>query len=154
MNFFFGLFIYIYIIFKGVANQIKRSWREQRSTIKFLLAEKGKPCEIFRWKCNLYKEAYFSQKCFFHYDPELNRQYTEWKHTDSPVKKKSGAHWSIKKVIQTVFWDMKGAITIGFLENYKQYLDWQNSLYIRNDLRAHTQHTHIYIYIYIIYNII
>ena len=41
----------------------------------------------------------------------------EWKHTDSPVKKKRfQVQWSVKKVMLTVFWDMKGRITIDFLE--------------------------------------
>ena len=35
---------------------------------------------------------------------------------DSPVKKKFPAQRPVKKVILTVFWDMKGPITIDFLE--------------------------------------
>ena len=38
----------------------------------------------------------------------------EWKHTDSVVKKMFWAHQSLKKVMLTVFWDMKGLITIDF----------------------------------------
>ena len=37
---------------------------EQRSAIKFLVAEKCKTCEIFRSMCDVYKEAHFSQKMF------------------------------------------------------------------------------------------
>ena len=35
----------------------------------------------------------------------------EWKHSDSPVKKKFWAQLLIKKVMLTVFWDIKGIIT-------------------------------------------
>ena len=47
---------------------------------------------------------------------ELKRWSMKWKHTNSPVKKKSQAQWSEKKIILTVFWDMKGPITIDFFE--------------------------------------
>ena len=40
----------------------------------------------------------------------------EWKHTDSPVKKKFWVQQLVKKVILTVFRDMKGPITINFPE--------------------------------------
>ena len=35
---------------------------EQRSVIKFLVADKCKPCEIYRRMCDVYWEACFSQK--------------------------------------------------------------------------------------------
>ena len=35
---------------------------EQRSVIKFLVAEKCKPCEIYRRLCDVYETASFSQK--------------------------------------------------------------------------------------------
>ena len=40
------------------------------------------------------------------------------KNTNTAVKKKSrgGGQQSVKKVIQTVFWDMKGPVIIDFLE--------------------------------------
>ena len=47
---------------------------------------------------------------------ESKRQTTEWKHTDSPVKNKFCTQQSVKKVMLTVFWYMKGPITIDFLE--------------------------------------
>ena len=37
---------------------------EQRSFIIYLLAEKCKPCEIYRRMFDVYREAYFSQKMF------------------------------------------------------------------------------------------
>ena len=40
----------------------------------------------------------------------------EWKHAKSLLKEKLQAPWSAKKVILTVFWGMKGPITIDFLE--------------------------------------
>ena len=40
----------------------------------------------------------------------------EWIHTDSQVKNEFLAQPSVKKVMMTVFWDMKWPITIDFLE--------------------------------------
>lgn len=51
-----------------------------------------------------------------HYEPECKQQSMQWKHTASPVKKKFRAQRSVKKVMLTVFWDVKGPITISFLE--------------------------------------
>ena len=42
----------------------------------------------------------------------------EWKHIYSSVKKKLQAQQSVKKVMLIVSWDMKGFITIDFLEKY------------------------------------
>ena len=76
----------------------------------------------------------------------------EWKYTDSPVRKKFQAQWLVKKVMLTVFWNMKGPIHIDSLEKdatvnsafYNQLLR-QNSSYLLNV-------TVLYIYIYV-YNI-
>ena len=42
--------------------------------------------------CDVYKEACFGQKYFykwvFLYKAEMERHFREWKHSDSPVKKK------------------------------------------------------------------
>ena len=46
----------------------------------------------------------------------------EGKPIDFSVKKKFWVQWSVKKVMMTVFWDMKGAITIGFHEKKKMKL--------------------------------
>ena len=63
----------------------------------------------------------------------------EWKHTDTLVKKKFWVQQSVKKVMLTVFLDMKGPIIIDFLEkgavvksaSYCQLLT-QNSPYLFN----------------------
>ena len=47
------------------ANQKEFSWLEQRSVMKVLLAEKCKPCEIYRKMCDVYKEACFGEKIVF-----------------------------------------------------------------------------------------
>ena len=52
----------------------------------------------------------------WHYEPESKRQSMEWKHTNSPVKKKFKSQRSTGKVMLTVFWDMQGPITISYLE--------------------------------------
>ena len=52
---------------KVFTNGLNMGWLlqiEQRSFIKYLLAEKGKPCEIYRRMYDLYREAFFSQKMF------------------------------------------------------------------------------------------
>ena len=46
----------------------------------------------------------------------IKKKSIEWKCTDSQVKKKFREQYSVKKVMLTVFWDMKGLITIDFLE--------------------------------------
>ena len=38
-------------------NKTECSWLEQRSVMKFLLAEKYKPCEIYRRMYDVYGEA-------------------------------------------------------------------------------------------------
>ena len=47
-----------------VANQTKCSLFEQRSLIKFLVANKCKPCEIYRRICDGYGKACFRKKIF------------------------------------------------------------------------------------------
>ena len=54
--------IFILRIFKMAANQTESSRLEQRSVIKFLVAEKCKPCEIYRRMSDVYGEACFSEK--------------------------------------------------------------------------------------------
>ena len=61
------------------------------------------------------------------------------KHIDSLVKNKFLAQQSVKMLI--VFWDIKGPITIDFLEKgttvnnaFSFQLPWQNSPYLLNDL--------------------
>ena len=45
-----------------VANQTECTRLEQSSLIKFLVAEKFKPCEIYRRMCDVYRETCFSHK--------------------------------------------------------------------------------------------
>ena len=45
-----------------LANQIECTRFEQRSVIKYLVAEKCKLCEIYRRICDVYGEACFSLK--------------------------------------------------------------------------------------------
>ena len=46
----------------------------------------------------------------------VKKWFMEWKHTDFPVKKRLLAQQSVKKVMMTVFWDMKELPIINFLE--------------------------------------
>ena len=41
-----------------VANQTESARLEQRSVIKFLLAEKCKQCEIYKTMCDVYREIW------------------------------------------------------------------------------------------------
>ena len=51
-----------------------------------------------------------------HYEPESKRQSMEWRHVNSPSKKKFKTLPSVGKVMCTVFWDRKGVILLDFLE--------------------------------------
>ena len=45
-------------------NQTEYAWREQRSVMKFLPAEKCKPCEIYRRFCDVYREACYRKSIY------------------------------------------------------------------------------------------
>ena len=64
-NYFSFTNIFTLRLFKMIANQVKCSRLEQRSIIKFLLAENCKPCEIYRRICDVYGEARFIKKKMF-----------------------------------------------------------------------------------------
>jgi hypothetical protein len=51
-----------------------------------------------------------------HYKPESKQQSMEWRHKNSPTKKSSQDRTSTGKVMCLVFWDRKGVILVGFLE--------------------------------------
>jgi len=51
-----------------------------------------------------------------HYQLESKRQSMEWRHVNSPSKKKFKTLPSAGKVMCTVFWDRKGVILLDFLE--------------------------------------
>ena len=135
------------------ANQSECSRLEQRSVNKFLVAESENHVKFT--ECAMYTEKpVLIKKCLqigLLLEPESKRQSLEWKHIDSPAKKKFRIQHSVKKVMLTVFCDMKGTITIDFLEkdttvnstSYCQLLR-QKSPYSPNDIRIY-----IYIYIYI-----
>ena len=51
-----------------------------------------------------------------HYEPESKRQSMEWKHPQSPCKKKFKTEPSARKLMLTVFWDSQGPV----LEHYQE----------------------------------
>ena len=51
----------------------------------------------------------------YHYEPESKRQSMEWRHVNSPSKKKFKTLPSVGKLMCTVFWDRKGVILLDFL---------------------------------------
>ena len=135
----------------GIQNSIKSEYftLEQRSVIKFLMAERCKVCEIYRRMCDVNWGACFSQKIITngltwvcHFKPESKkRKSIEWKHIGSSEKNKSWVPLSAKKVMLTIFWDMKGPIIIDFFEKgatvnsafYRQFFR-QSLLYLLHDL--------------------
>lgn len=50
-----------------------------------------------------------------HYEPESKRRSMEWRHSDSPRKKKFKSQASAGKVMATVFWDQEGVILVDFM---------------------------------------
>ena len=113
---------YVLRLFKMVANPTECSKLEQRSVMKFLMAEKHKACEIHRRMCDVYEEACLSQKMFINgWDRGLPLQARVEKTVDGveiqwfSVMKRFWVQESVKKVILTVFSDMKKAISIDFL---------------------------------------
>ena len=57
--------IFVLKLFKIVANQTERSKIEQRSVIKFLVAEKSQPCEIYGRTCGVCGVVCSSQKYLY-----------------------------------------------------------------------------------------
>ncbi len=70
-----------------------------------------------------------------HYEPETKRQSMSWKHSDSPTVKKFKAQPSSKKVLLTIFWDMKGTILCDYLETQRTINSEYYSNLLKNDLR-------------------
>ena len=97
-----------------------------RFVLKYFVAVKYKQCEIYTRIWNVCREACFSQKNVYKWFKhgfatlrlswKKKKQSMEWKHTDFLVKKKFQAQQSVKKIMLTVSWGMKGPITIGFFE--------------------------------------
>ena len=94
----------------------------------------------FMEECTIWTENYILES-------ESKRQTMESKQTDSPVNEKFRVQQSVKKVMLIVFKDMKGPITIDFLEKVatvKQYF-WSpipNAIFYLNlfyDLRTSKQ---------------
>ena len=83
-NYFNHTKIFVLRLFKMATNKNEYSRLEQRSVIKFLMADKCKPCEIYWRICNVYEEACFNKKIFInrvcHNKPESKRQFMKWEH--------------------------------------------------------------------------
>ena len=97
--------------------QIKQN-TQQRPDVKFLVADKYKPCEIYR---RMYDACYNTKKKKLNYkwtkhgfftEPEWKRLCLEWIYADSALRKKFLTQWSVKKVMLTVFWDMKKVVIV------------------------------------------
>ena len=106
--------IFILRLFKLAANRTECFRFEQRSVIKFLVAEKCKPYENYCY--DVYGEACFSQKNLYRWAKHAFPVRAWIKKTVLVVethwlsgKKKFFACRSIKKVMRIIFWDMKSA---------------------------------------------
>ena len=64
-NYFSLAKVFVLRLFKVVANQTECSRLEQRSVIKFLVAEKCNPCETYRKMYDVFRETYFIEKKMF-----------------------------------------------------------------------------------------
>ena len=69
-----------------MANYSEYSKFEQWSLMKYLVVEKYKPCEIYKKMC--VEKHILVKEMFTNGQPELKRQFMDWKYTDSPVKEK------------------------------------------------------------------
>ena len=145
-NYFNPSKIFVLRLFKMAANQTKFSRLKQMFVMRFLSADKCKLYRIYRKMCDVYREACFSQNMF-----------TNWLNMGLPpgtCVKNTVHEVEIQLTLQqrkssmlTIFWDIKGPITIDFLKNgitinstsYWQLLR-QNSPNLLNDFS-------IYIYI-------
>jgi len=56
------------------------------------------------------------ETCVHHFEPECKRQSMEWKHPQSPIRKKFKSQPSAGKLKLTVFWDSQGPILEHFQE--------------------------------------
>ena len=114
---------YFFRLLKKPANQTQCSRLEQKSVINFLVAENFKPCEIYKRMCIVNEKTCLSQKCLqkskvwvCYYKPKAKRESMGWKQIDPRVMKMFPALWSIKKIMLTVLMNIKGPITINFIE--------------------------------------
>ena len=99
-NFFLNLTnISILRLFKMITNQTECSRLEQRSVIKCSVAEKCKPCEIYKRMCDVYGEVCFSKIIFYNWAKHecatrslsKKKQFMELKHTSgTAVSKEDG----------------------------------------------------------------
>ena len=121
---------------------------EQRSVIKFLVAEKCKTFEIYRRMCYVYGETCSSQKNLYKWakyrfaTTNLNQKDSSWNRNTLTLWQRKNTRESCQwnKADHAVFWDMKGPITIDFLAksptvnsiSYCQLLK-KNSPYLLND---------------------
>jgi len=70
-----------------------------------------------------------------HYEPESKGQSMEWKHPDSPAKKKFKTQPSAGKVMLTHFWDSKGPILEDYLEKGRTINSARYSDLLANNLK-------------------
>ena len=135
-------------MYVAMQNQTECFCLKQRSVMKLLLAEKCKPYEIYRRVCDVYREAWVSQKMF---PNKLNMDLPLWDWVEKTVHGVE-IHWLFgkEKVLGTVISKEghadiflrheKKPITIDFLEKGAtvknasccQFI-WQNSSYLLND---------------------
>ena len=99
-------------------------WQQIKQSVQglpfFVVAKKCKPCEIYRGICNVHGAACFNQENIYKWvlllrawvEKTVSRTKTHW----ISGKELVPAQRSVKKVMLTVVWDMKGPIITDFFE--------------------------------------
>jgi histone-lysine N-methyltransferase SETMAR len=68
---------------------------------------------LLRYQEKIDKTVTVDETWVHHITPETKRNSTMWKHPSSPTAKKFKT--SVRKVMATVFWDMKGLLLVHFI---------------------------------------
>ena len=128
--------IFLLQLYKMVANKTECSGVEQRSILKFLVAKKCKPWEIYRRMWNVYGEVCFSKKIFTN---RLNMSFPlrAWiespvheVETHTPVKKSFGCSGQYRHKKTHHYWFPATVNSVSYCQLLRQ-----NSPYLLNDPR-------------------
>ena len=114
--------LFVLRLFNTVGNLTEFSRFELKTFIKFSVSDKCKSCEIYNMY-DVYREPCFSYEIFtsglnigFLLRPCVEKQFMMWKYSDFAVKKQFYAQQSIKKIILTIFCEIKESIRINCLK--------------------------------------
>lgn len=126
----------------GTAHSIVKNLNYRKTYARWVLkmltsdhkSERLRICKVLKYRYQAQGDEFLTrivtcdETWVHHFDPESKRQSLEWKHPESPVRKKFKSKPSAGKVLVTVFWDMEGVIFCDFLEDQRTV----NSQYYSN----------------------